>query len=255
VTLRLRRPLVALYCENERLNGRVRRALCRDVLVLQAKSMKELEQFLNDSSCTVLVPRAGSVASPVPYVSHNSHPIVIVRDKDPGELRSGGKWLGEAVVARDLEKKLAPAVSRACTMSLLEDMATTVETDERLSPILRTAIAFVYRAQPPICSVKELATHLGCHTRTLERHWHEAVRPERHFRVHDLLGWVLLMHATSERLNARSWRAVAMHLGIGSQTLSRLGRSLADRSLREIAVLGHRAVTPLFTDRVRALGI
>jgi uncharacterized RDD family membrane protein YckC len=96
---------------------------------------------------------------------------------------------------------------------------------------------------------------MGRQTRTLERHWHDTVGPSRKFRIHDLLGWVLLMHATNDRLDTKSWKAVAAHLGIGSQTLSRLGRSLADHSLREIAVVGHAAITPLFTKRVKALGI
>jgi hypothetical protein len=57
---------------------------------------------------------------------------------------------------------------------------------------------------------------------------------------------VLLLHASAARPATANWTTVGTELGVCAQTLGRLGRTLADVSLREIAALGLRGTLPLF---------
>ena len=250
-------PLVALYCEGEGAREHVHRLLRRHVDFLEARTFHALIQLAGEASCTVLVIGRESPVDQVDYTAlrrcHPLHPLVITSACDGHHayrlVTSAGD---EIVLLRDLDKELVPAVSRACLSGVLQQMASAIEVERRVPPTLRTALALVYRTRPPIRSVKELAAQVGYEPRTLEHHWRRAVRPRGGLRLHDLLGWVLLLHAATARLSTSNWMAVGAELGVCSQTLARLGRTLADLSLREIAALGNRRILPLFRRRVLA---
>jgi len=244
--------VVALYCEDERVRVRAHRSLGRYVDVVEAQTPQALVRVPSDSSCTVLVLGHGSLnyAAAVRR-SHPHQPLVIVNAEDCSEAH----WLGrspcdEIVRLCDLDQELGPAVSRACLGGVLAELASAIESDKRVPPTLRAALAVAYRARPPVRSVKELAAQVGCQPRTLEHHWRATIPCAGGFRLHDLLSWLLLLHATTGRLSAANWTVVAAELGVCLQTLARLGRTLAGLSLREIAALGHRGTLPLFRRRV-----
>jgi hypothetical protein len=244
--------VVAVYCDDEGVRQRVHRLLCRYVDFVDARTPQALVHLAGEVSCTVLVVSPESLDYPgAVRRRYPRHPMVIVKADNGSDAR----WFGrspcdDCVLLRDLDQELSPAVSRAYLTGVLEQMASAVETAKHVPPMLRAALALLYRARPPIRSVKELAVQVGCRPRTLEHHWRIAIPRAGGFRLHDLLGWMLLLHATTGRLNSTSWTAVAAELGVCSQTLARLGRTLADLSLREIAALGHRGTLPVFRRRV-----
>jgi hypothetical protein len=248
--------VIALYCEDPGAKLRIQHFLQRHVNFVEATSPQSLIGLAQEASCTVVGVRRNSGVVPNDYLVvlrrlRPFHPLVIVTVDDRTAhclTRAAGD---EVVRLRDLERELGPAISRACLNDFLERLASNVEVVKALPATLRAALALVYRARPPIRSVKELAARICCQPRTLEHHWRSSVA-RRGLRLHDLLGWVLLLHATTERLKTVKWAAVAAQLGVSSQTLARLGKTLADLSLRELAVLGHRGTLPLFRQRVLA---
>lgn len=248
--------LVAIYCEDAGARAHVIQLLRRHVDLLEARSCSELFQLAGEASCTVLVIGRESpidqVDDPVALRrGHPLHPVVVASAYDsPHAQRLVTSARDAVVLFRDFDKELMPAVSRACVGGVLEQMASAIESERHVPPTLRAAIALLYRAQPPIRSVKELAAQVGCEPRTLEHHWRRAVRSG--LRLHDLLGWVLLLHAATARLSTPNWIAVGAALGVGAQTLARLGRTLAHLSLREIAAFGHRKLLSLFRQCVLA---
>jgi hypothetical protein len=244
--------VVALFCVDEGVRLRVHRLLRRHVDVVEVRTPPALVRVASEASCTVLVVgRESPDYAAAVRRSQAHHPLVIVKADERSDAYGFGRSpYDEIVLLRDLDQELSRAVSRACLSGLLGQMASAVEADKRVPPMLRAALALAYRARPPLRAVKELAAQVGCQPRTLEHHWRTAVPGTGGFRLHDLLNWILLLHATTGRLTAASWTAVAAELGVCCQTLARLGRTLADLSLREIAALGHRGTFPLFKTRV-----
>lgn len=244
--------VVALLCVDEGVRLRIHRLLRRHVDVVEAGTPPSLVRVASEASCTVLVVgRESPDYAAAVRRSHAHHPLVIVKADERSDAHGVGRSpYDEVVLLRDLDQELSRAVSRACLSGVLGQMASAIEADKRVPPMLRAALALAYRARPPLRAVKELAAQVGCQPRTLEHHWRKAVPGTGAFRLHDLLSWILLLHATTGRLTAASWTAVAAQLGVCSQTLARLGRTLADLSLREIAALGHRGTFPLFKRRV-----
>jgi len=248
--------LVALYCEDEKTRPHVHRILRRHVEFVQAPTFEALAALVRDVSCSVLVIRRAvpvdEFAFPMALrTRHPLHPLVIVRDVSAQDARGLARSCRDEVVPlRNSERELGPAVIRACLAGALEQLASVIETHGEMRPRLRAALALACRARPPIRSVKELAAEVGCESRTLEHHWRTAVPRVRGLRLHDLLGWILILHASAARLEATSWTAASAELGVCPHTLARLTRILADLSLQEVAALGSRQTIFLFSQTV-----
>jgi len=244
--------VVALYCEEDRWRAQVQHVLRRHVDFLEARTLETLVQLGGMTSCSVLViARHQSDYTAALRRRHPLHPLVLVSNVEGREatclVRSPRD---EVVLFREVDRGLGPAVSRASVSGVLEQLAIGIETEKRIAPLLRAALAFVYRARPPIRSIKELAAQVGCDPRTLEHHWRTAVPRADGLRLHDVLSWMLLLHASTARVRTANWSAVGADLGVCVQTIARLARALADLSLREVAALGLRGTLPLFTKRV-----
>jgi hypothetical protein len=249
-------PLVALYCEDEGAKVRVQRILRRYVDFVQARALPVLASVAPDVSCTVLVIRRGSAFEEADYPAalrrnHPLHPLVIVSATGHEARGFARSACNEVVVLCDLERTLGAAVGRACLSGFLERLAGGLEGDRRFPSRLRVSLALLCRVRPPIRSVKELAAQVGCEPRTLEHHWRAAVPRAHGLRLHDLMGWMLLLHASAARLGTTNWAVVGAELGVCPQTIARLGRSLASLTLHEIAAVGPRETLARF--RTRAL--
>lgn len=94
--------------------------------------------------------------------------------------------------------------------------------NESIPSPLRRLLSCALTSVPPPRTVQHLARLLHSDPSTIRRHWRRDVNSQGIQRVKDLLDWIFLLHALSEKRPDRSWRCVAKSIGTHESTLSRL---------------------------------
>jgi hypothetical protein len=167
-------------------------------------------------------------------------PVVVVADRGiPPQLR----LMCEVIRPPLKRRRIWPAIQRASTRSLLAEAAVRAEESQHHPAILRTAVAAACRSDPPLHSVAVLADIVGCHRRTLWRHWHETSPAGAATSLLDLLDWILMLRLCLIRPGPSPWDMVAARVGVHRQTLARIARRTTALPLREL--------TPDIAPRIR----
>jgi AraC-like DNA-binding protein len=230
--------MFALYVSDSRFSERLCRALQASKAVPSA-DWPHFERAAESAECSVIV--IGWLSVPevdrlMAFKSrHPLHPVVLVTRGDMQNARQlKAVQVEEVIWLEEMDHELSGAVSRTCTLSHHRSFCEAMSDADYLPGCLAPALARACSAEPPLRTVQKLATLVGCDRRTLWQHW-RAVTDGEELRLQDVLHWLLLLRATSQKTPGRSWATVADELGVHPQTLGRISQQLTGHSLRELA--------------------
>lgn len=216
-----------------------------------------------NAACLVVVQRwladGGTVERLISLRHHlPMHPLVLATSKDAENARGFRALLAEEVVwLHEIDQTLWPAVRHARSRGYRYALAQRIETNERLAPPLREALALALSAEQPFHSLDALASAVGRCRGTMWYHWRHATGGgEGSPRPEDFLDWVLLIHALSHRTHDRGWSGIAAELGVHEHTLARLAKRLLGLTMRELASTTPELLVERFTrDVLVKLGV
>jgi hypothetical protein len=241
--------MLAVFADERPYAARVAATMAAHEPTLLVDSWECLEQAIPSTTCTVVVIRWLRGTPEEARLRdlrfrYPLHPIILVTSKNADNALAL-RWVGveDVVWLSELERGLWPAVRRGHAQAILQDMAATVRRAMPADRLLGRAIAYACRATPPLRSIGQLASALGCDRRTLWRHWRAALSGASAFRLEDVLDWFLLLHAVGRKLPGRSWAHLATELQVHPHTLGRIAARLAGRPLRALTAADQLPLT------------
>jgi hypothetical protein len=179
--------------------------------------------------------------------------LVTREDADNARCLSGVDVV-EVLWLREIENRLAAAVSRACAVGSVARLAAVLDRSDRLPQKLRCALRDACLAQHTPRTVCRLAANAGCHRSTLWTQWRKAMDADEaacpELRLEDVLDWLLLLSAVERKSPELKWADVAYDLGVHEHTVVRMARRLTGSTLRELESDGHVKLMEHFTARV-----
>lgn len=245
--------MIAVYCQDEvRLRALTRLHLAT-LQVFPCQDWRDYERMRTRVSCLVAIidqlrgdPLFERLAA---RPGGAIHPIILVTDKDPENLRLiRGPTLEEVIWAEEVEHALVPAIRRACSAGHLQQVAEVIDGTPQLPQRLRTALVHACRNHVPVGSVNDLAAAVECDRSTLCRQWQRGRGIGVELRLEDFLDWLMILRAVGRRSPGRKWSAVAQELGMQERTLSRIVRRLLGSSLRDLNADGYTGVVTRFEE-------
>lgn len=248
---------LVLHADDPRDLARLRTLLPPEHPATLAEHWSEVEGDARRADCLVVLVPALRSSPVVPRLAalrarYPSRPAVLVTRWDPENSRHlKDVSVDEVVWCGEVERDLAAAVRRACSRGGEAALhhAAPLESAGHLPAVLRAALSHACRSEVPVRSVKQLAAAVGSDRRTLWYHWTRAAGLAPGLRLQDFLHWVLLLHALARKTADRPWAVVAGEVGIHACTLLRYARTLAGRTLPELAADVDGA-SALFRERV-----
>lgn len=230
--------MLALYVSDSRFSERLCRAL-QPTEAVPSTSWPHFERAAESAECSVIVIGwlgVPEVARLMTFKSrHPLHPVVLVTRGDMQNARQlKAVQVEEVIWIEEMDRELTGAVSRTCTLSHHRSFCEAMSDADYLPGCLGPALARACSAEPPLRTVQKLAKLAGCDRRTLWQHWKTATEGEE-LRLQDVLHWLLLLRAATQKTPGRSWATVAEELGLHPQTLGRISQQLTGLSLRELA--------------------
>ena len=249
--------MITAYCADSREHARLRAALRDERFLTVASSWAEFDAAAPAASWLLaLLPRValhgvdtlrlGALRRQLPL-----HPLVVVTMKDADGARClHGIPLDEVVWLHELEVELPAAARRAGARRFQQSLSELAAAAHHLPVRVREALMAAARSDPPVRSVSELASLLGCDRSTLWYHWRKVVMPASRLRPEDLVDWLLLLYAVAHKRPGRKWSAAAEEIGVHEHTLGRTARRLTGFTLGEIEQGHQPMVLHLFQTRV-----
>lgn len=241
--------MLAVFADERPYAARVAATMAEHEPTLLVNSWECLEEAIPSTTCTVVV--LGWLRGSVDEarlrdlkIRYPLHPIILVTSKNADNALAL-RWVAveEVVWLSELECGLWPAVRRGRAQALLQDVAATVRRAIPADDLLGRAIAYAWRARPPLRCINQLASALACDRRTLWRHWRVALCGASALRLEDVLDWFLLLHAVGRKLPGRSWAHLAIELQVHPHTLGRIAARLAGRPLRTLTAADQLPLT------------
>ena len=167
-------------------------------------------------------------------------PVVLITEQGPDNLKALASVSVEAVLFRhEIVTRLPSALGMSVGIALrLRRMAAGCMKNEAIPAPSRRLLACALTSVPPPCTVQHLARLLNSDPSTIRRHWRCGVNAHGIQRVKDLLDWLVLVHAVSEKRPGLSWRIVAGGMGLHERTLRRLAVRLTGNTLSSVASAG-----------------
>jgi hypothetical protein len=245
---------ITVYCPASRWRGRIEAALGAADDILMCADWQSFEREASSSTCLVVVIEwlqgqdvIGRLTRLRLMVPHR--PLVLVTARDVEAVRAVSGVSVQAIVwPHEVERMLAPAVSRLAATPPGNRLERALETAVGLPHRLRTALLIAFRAAEPVVKLDQLAARAGCDRRTL---WRDLKRlGPLPWRLQDLVDWILIVRLAVEKARGRSWSAVAAAAGMNEDSLARIVRRLTGQNLAELAVAGEAGITREFEARV-----
>lgn len=189
---------------------------------------------------------------------HPHHPVVLVTRFVPDNARLLKNVPVEEVIwFREIDQELGTAVMQTCTQrtNLVGSLTALFDEAKHLPPLLRSALVCACHSEPPVCSINQLASAVGCDRRTLWCQWQQAIGKgvTERLRLEDMLHWLLLLRAVGLKTPSRSWIDTAGKIGVSPKTLSRWAKQLAGIPLKQLAEGEWEQGVPLFHERIYKL--
>ena len=161
-------------------------------------------------------------------------PIVVVTTRAAEHVRAFvSSGITEICWTHDSPSVLQHAVEATVRKQPLDALAAQFQRATGLPLYLRNTLIYLCRAQTSVRTVGELCAAAGCHRSTLWSQW-RATGADTVLRLQDVVDWVILLRACSQRAPGIGWGAVAAEAGVHEHTIARIARRLMGCGLREL---------------------